>query len=248
MLGRLDATRNIDVKAMLQAMSTTMDFEAKLDLRFGVAAKQKSGSESYSIDHAIDPSSRFYLIIASCFVPYLDHYIQAESDTLYSMLKEDGASSSTAEDVEDGLLASGTRLFQAYRQTMLQFTRFSNGKPFLDLGKMFAKHLLAYADILRLKLAVIPASSSSGANNGPGISDSDVRMAAVVVNTAEYCVSTVSQLEARFTERINEQFRGLVNFSNERDEFFKFVGAWMRLPLMYIIVLPVRVFPGLHPV
>lgn len=124
---------------MLTALSTTMDFETKLDLRFGV----RDLTADFSVEHTIDPTSRFYRIIASCFAPYLDHYTFSENAALLEMMEN--YKQQPIVESEDGLLASCTDLFYAYRQTMLQFARFSTGKPFLDLGKMFGRHLKSYA-------------------------------------------------------------------------------------------------------
>jgi hypothetical protein len=207
-LGRLDASRNIEVTPMLLALTTTMDFETKLDLRFG---KRDISTIDFSVDHVIDPSSRFYRIIASCFAPFMDYYIQSEDVTLSAMI-EGFQTFNVLETVDtDGLLTSGIDLFHTYRQTMVQFARFSTSKPFLDLGKMFAKHLSGYSGLLMSKITV-----------GAGINESDVRIIAIIINTSEYCSSMVLQLEDKFSERINDQFCSLVNFSNERQEFLKY--------------------------
>jgi hypothetical protein len=219
-LGRLDASRNIDVKVMLVALTTTMDFEAKLDLRFGI---RDMTTIDYSVDHVIDPSSSFYRIIASCFVPYLEHYIQSEDLTL-SVMIDDLQSMNVVDSVDaDGLLTSATDLFHSYRQTMIQFARFSTSKPFLDLGKMFAKHLSSYSALLISKLPIVTSA---------GINETDVKIFAIIINTGDYCASMVSQLEEKFSERINEQFCSLVNFANERQEFLKYASIFKRTVLL----------------
>jgi hypothetical protein len=220
-LGRLDASRNIDVKVMLAALTTTMDFEAKLDLRFGI---RDISTIDYSVEHVIESSSHFYRIIASCFAPFLEHYIQSENVILSAMI--DGFQTLNIVDLAnaDGLLTSGTDLFHSYRQTMVQFSRFSIGKPFLDLGKMFAKHLTSYKAFLISKIPIV---------TNAGMSETDVKALAIIINTSDYCASMISQLELKFSQRINEQFSCLVNFSNGRDEFLTY-GC---LRLNYLVLL-----------
>jgi len=220
-LGRLDATRTIDVKVMLTALSSTMDFESKLDLRFGI---RDLATVDFTTEHVIDSTSRFYRIIASCFAPYLEHYTHSENAALLEMMEH--YRSQPVVKSEDGLIASCTDLFYAYRQTMVQFARFSTGKPFLDLGKMFGKHLKSYAEMLMSKL---PKEERKV------ISEEEIKLVSIVVNTADYCSSTTAQLEEKIMERINEQFRNLVNFSIERDEFVNVTSAGIKILVRGII-------------
>jgi hypothetical protein len=55
-------------------------------------------------------------------------------------------------EIEKGpvaVLQSSTDLFFSYKQTLLQFSKFSTGKPMLNLTKMFSRWLLVYAEILQ---------------------------------------------------------------------------------------------------
>ena len=55
-------------------------------------------------------------------------------------------------DEDDTIVSSSTDLFYFYRQTLQNFSQFSNRKSLLELGKLFGKWLKAFADLLSLKL------------------------------------------------------------------------------------------------
>ncbi|KAI8814119.1 Vps53-like protein [Cladochytrium replicatum] len=222
---------NMDVKVMLQALQSTLDFEGKLSQRFNgpaTSATQASfletddgGAVSSSTESVAPqvPGSKFQRIMSEAFEPYLRHHINAEDKTIQDMV--DGYRSKPIVPAdEESVLQSSTDLFMFYRQSMLFFSKMSVGKPFWDLSRMFGKWLRAYADVLTAKFPKEDKKS---------FTDDDFVITCLVINTADYCYSTTSQLEEKLQERIDPAFKTMVNFSNESDTFLSVAANGVRV-------------------
>ncbi|KAJ3139392.1 Vacuolar protein sorting-associated protein 53 [Physocladia obscura] len=187
----------IDVKIMLMAIQQTVEFESKVAGRFT--------PKNLDDDAPYEPS-KFKAIISCCFEPYLRLYINYEEKNLAEMFEKYKVSSE-AED-EEAVFVSSTDLFLFYRQTLVQCSKLSTNKPFLELCRMFAKWLKNYADILVTKLP----------------SEDDLKIACIVINTADYCSQTASQLEEKLIEKIDEKYKSSVSFSQETEAFINVTG------------------------
>ncbi|KAI8920106.1 Vps53-like protein [Powellomyces hirtus] len=210
------ADHSMDVKLMLQALQITMDFEGKLDKRFGKRNLEEEGLAPE--DGQPSKTSKFYKIISSVFDPYLRHYIEMEDKSLGTIMDQYRARPILQED--EAVLSSSTDLFYLYRQTLVQCAKFSTKKPFLDLVRLFAKWLKQYADLLSSKL---PKEDKKT------LTEDDIRTICLIINTGDYCTSTTSQLEEKLAEKIDEEFRPLVNFNRERDAFLDVSTAGIKM-------------------
>ncbi|KAJ3056157.1 Vacuolar protein sorting-associated protein 53 [Rhizophlyctis rosea] len=210
------ADHNMDVKVLLQAIQTTVDFEGKLHKRFDPRDLEAEKLTEVEVNQA-PPGSKFHKIISSCFDPYLRHYIDSQ-DKVLSDLLETYRSRPTATE-EESVLASSTDLFYSYRQTLGAFAKLSTKKPFLDLCILFGKWLRNYADMLLSKL---PSDEKKAIGN------EDIRSICLIINTADYCAATTTQLEEKLVEKIDEEFRPSVNFNLERDGFVNVSGSGIR--------------------
>ncbi|KAJ3027828.1 UNVERIFIED_CONTAM: Vacuolar protein sorting-associated protein 53 [Siphonaria sp. JEL0065] len=194
----------IDVKIMLMAIQQTIEFEGKVAGRF---------SPRNFDDDAPPEQSKFKAIISCCFEPYLHVYIESEDRNLSAML-ETYKTSSEAEE-EEAVLVSSTDLFLFYRQTLVQCSKLSTNKPFLDLCRLFGKWLKIYSELLVAKL---PKDDKKNYN------EDEIRMACLIINTADYCAQTAGQLEEKLIEKIDERFKSNVSFSAETDAFINVTG------------------------
>lgn len=138
MLMKQDA--NINVKEMINAMQTTIDFEALLDKRFSAPEHQLSTSEPSLI------RGKFQKFISSCFEPYLDYYVKSEEQNILQLL--DGYRNQFLQNEEDSVLPSVVDLFYYFRQSMFFLSTLSTGKAFLNYSRMVARSLRNYAEIL----------------------------------------------------------------------------------------------------
>jgi hypothetical protein len=65
--------------------------------------------------------------------------------------------------------------------------------------------------------------------------DEDFKLVSILINTADYCFTTISQLEEKMIEKLNEEYKGQVQLSDEREAFVKY-----RSNFLTKSVLPVR--------
>ncbi|KAJ3044469.1 Vacuolar protein sorting-associated protein 53 [Rhizophlyctis rosea] len=211
------ADHNMDVKVLLQAIQTTMDFEGKLHKRFDPRDLEREKEMTEAELSQAPPTSKFYKIISSCFDPYLRHYIDSQDKALSEML-ETYRSRSTASE-EENVLASSTDLFYSYRQTLVFFAKLSTKKPFLDLCLLFGKWLRNYSDMLLSKLPT---------DEKKAIGNEEIRSICLIINTADYCAATITQLEEKLVEKIDEEFKQSVNFTVDRDGFVNVSGTGIK--------------------
>ncbi|KAH6562867.1 hypothetical protein BASA61_002999 [Batrachochytrium salamandrivorans] len=204
-LAKSEKDNTIDTVVMLQAINTTLEFEGKVDRRF----TQRDYSDLVKSEHEFAPTtSKFYKIIASCFEPFLWHYIDLEDKALAE--KFEVFKTQTLHTDEEAVLTSSTDLFLVYRQTLLNGARLSTRKPFLDLSQMFGKWLNNYNSLLLSKLH---------RDDKRVPTDDDLRNTCYIMNTADYCASTTAQLEEKLIEKIDEDMKGLLSLSAERESF-----------------------------
>ncbi|KAJ3333115.1 Vacuolar protein sorting-associated protein 53 [Blyttiomyces sp. JEL0837] len=184
----------LDVKIMLAALQQTIEFEGKVDGRFSRVV------DEYEEENQEQQLSKFKGIISSAFEPFLRLYIESEDKTLSAMMDAYRVSSVTQED--DSVLQSSTDLFLFYRQTLVQCSKLSTKKPFLDLCRLFGKWLKVYADVLSSKLPKDDKKSYS---------DEEIRTACL--------------LEEKLVEKIDEKFKSTVSFAQEMDGFINVIGT-----------------------
>ncbi|KAJ3206943.1 Vacuolar protein sorting-associated protein 53, partial [Dinochytrium kinnereticum] len=128
----------------------------------------------------------------------------------------DAARTSVTTQEDEHVFMSSTDLFLFYRQTLLQCSKFSTNKPFLDLCRLFGKWLRVYADVLASKLP---------RDDKKSYTEEEMRIACIVINTADYCSQTTAQLEEKLIDKIDEKYKGTVNFNQEAEALLKPWGA-----------------------
>lgn len=89
---------------------------------------------------------------------------------------------------------SSTDLFLHYRQTLVQFARFSTGAAFAELCRLFGKWLVVFSDLLVTKF---PKDEKKA------MSEDDLRTIWLVINTADYCYNTTGQVRRIYCERMH---------------------------------------------
>jgi hypothetical protein len=124
------------------------------------------------------------------------------------------------------VLPSSTELFYYYRETLERCAKLSNRQPFLDLCTVYKKWLRLYADDVlshALQPSNIPGKRNSSSSEGR-VNQQDLANACLVLNTADYCAETSSQLEERLREPIHPDLKERVSLEAEKDLFMAYVG------------------------
>ncbi|KAI7166033.1 hypothetical protein KC324_g12249, partial [Hortaea werneckii] len=100
--------------------------------------------------------------------------------------------------------------------TFAQCAKLSTGSRLLELSQTFAKYLDAYSQ----QVLFFYLSQKTG---GPSIED-----AVVILNTADYCYQTTTQLEDRIKQRIDDEYKDKVDMQNQADAFMGVASAAVR--------------------
>ncbi|KAI9263263.1 Vps53-like protein [Phascolomyces articulosus] len=213
----LAASPQPDVKELLHGLQLTIEFEAQLTKRYEKLVTNTSVwlHEGCWQDTKLggDRQFSFARSISSSFQPYLWVYIDAEDQTLTSMINSYVESDMNADD--DGsmvVLPSSTDLFYFYRETLVQCAKFSTGKAFYDLCQLFAKHLHAYCNVVLL-------GGVSRNEKNSNLSTENLRFITLALNTADYCCMTTSQLEGKLKEKVDAEYQEKVSFDSVKESF-----------------------------
>ncbi|CAG8705635.1 2645_t:CDS:10, partial [Acaulospora morrowiae] len=203
----------LDVKTLLKNLQLTIEFESQLVKRFSNADHQKMAENTAS-------EINFTKSISVAFEPYLGLYIDAEDKNLSEMIASYRTESVPDDDSSTSVLQSSTDLFYFYRETLTNCARLSTKKPFFDLCNVFAKWLRVYAN--EVLTGRLPKEERKA------MTRDELKLACFVLNTADYCYVTTSQLEEKLKEKIDDEYKGNINFDTERNCFLNVVSATIK--------------------
>ncbi|OMJ26904.1 Vacuolar protein sorting-associated protein 53-like protein [Smittium culicis] len=204
---QLKYSENIDVDNMMAALSETLTFENQLDKRFDSADKSGSFNNKYFIENGIEFDT-FKGSISSSFEPYLFHYIKSiekQFNELIEKFKSPESKDNAYNKGDELVLPSIVDLLYCYRESLAKCVTLSTGKPMYDLSIVFDKSMIKYTTTI-LKPKIIRISH----NNNPAITD--VEFACLIANTSDYCSSSMSELEEKMIEKIDESLKSKINF------------------------------------
>ncbi|KAI5123978.1 hypothetical protein M0805_006390 [Coniferiporia weirii] len=214
---------------LMQSLQQALDFESFIGKKYGMAL-------SDLLKLSATNNSRPVNSLASAFEPYMRIFVDAQNKVLSDMLSPyrgkksrsslDAAPSSSTESSPTPavVLPSSTELFYFYGQILEQCSKLFIGKPLLDLASLMRKWLKIYAeDVLlpSLKKPTNPIRHSLDARYDVH----ELKTACLLVNTAEYCQVTASELEERIADKIATELRGSISFQAERDLFISVVSS-----------------------
>ncbi|KAI5788374.1 Vps53-like protein [Geopyxis carbonaria] len=214
---RKEGGKSLDVNLLLSALHETLEFEHFLERRFSSDAHQR-----VSIDTISSKDERplvFGKSISEAFEPYLSLWVDAQDKTLSQMIPKYRNQPLRPPDSEDdfnpasSVLPSSIELFHFYRQIFAQCAKLSTGSKLLDLSKTFGKYLDEYADsVLMTYLTPLERASTL-----------PIEEIATILNTADYCNTTTSQLEQKIRSRIDKPLDEKIDFERQSDAFLSVV-------------------------
>jgi hypothetical protein len=117
------------------------------------------------------------------------------------------------------VIPSSTELFHFYRLTLAQCAKLSTGSRLLELSVTFAKYLEQYGQqVLYYFLSEKPGAQ------GPSTEET-----ILILNTADYCYNTCTQLEEKIKGRIDEDLKAKVDLQSQADAFMGIASATVRV-------------------
>ncbi|KAJ3896186.1 Vps53-like protein [Lentinula edodes] len=233
------AGKSLTVKTLLDNLQIAAEFESSM-------AKKWATPYQDMLSATVQSNSRPPKPLTHAFDPHMSVFVDAQDRALSDMLaphrKNKGLKSTPRHsletlDAEDGdesnpspivVLPSSTELFYFYAQSLEQCAKLSRGSPLFELCNVHKKWLRIYAeDVLRaglkqrLPAIVAPRKSVDSAR----FDIAELKQASMVINTADYCQTTASELEDKIRSHIDEEFKEKVSLQEERDLFVSAISA-----------------------
>lgn len=219
---------NADVNILLNSLSQTLDFEQFLNKKF----KYYQDFDEH-LKNSEPPS--FTKSISDVFEPYLNIWIDYQSSAIEKKLLEftnpsrmfqktgEGIANDDAKRSDESLnvLESAAELFRIYRQILSQFSKLTTGKALIRLSKIFSKYLIQYQH--RVLDTILPDSKSLVSVDLKSQQEG-IDIISLVLNTADYCSQTVSQLEEKIKSLIEpKELSSQVEFEGPNNGFLQLI-------------------------
>lgn len=206
--------KNTDVQLLLKTLQETLDFEQYLEKRFATESRPSHDSSEFN-----EPPLKFGKAISVAFQPHLSIWIEYQSKQLASKVAQYKLPPAPSEEETEAptVLPSSADLFIFYRHVLAQTAKLSTGAPLLDLSKLFARYLNIYSN------SIIKPTFPEKVQT-----EDDIRTIALIMNTADYCFNTTSQLEERVQQQIDAEYKEKVDFENEKSAFLEIVNQCIR--------------------
>ncbi|KAJ9126768.1 hypothetical protein QFC24_001799 [Naganishia onofrii] len=236
------------VNVLLEAWQATSEWEAQMSRRFSQPFQQIIGASGKTLVSALE--AHFNIFTEAQDAALSDMLSVHRGARSRSSLE--GASAFDSADTPVTVLPSSTELFYFYAQTLEQCGKYTTGKGMKDLAEVFKKWLRIYSEALtevycgtddvliasmkrsfddvscnyhRLPLTfdhprVETRKSMDGRPNAQ-----EIKNACLILNTADYCLQTSSQLEERLKETIDPPYNDNVSFEAEHELFIGVVSA-----------------------
>ena len=213
--------QTLDVDLLLSCLQETLEFEHGLERRFTNASRASTDTLSSNEDK----SPIFSQAISEAFEPYLSIWVEAQDKHLSTMIPKYRAEPARQPDEEFSpqmVISSSTELFSFYRMTLAQCAKLSTGARLVELTKVFAKYLDQYAQQILLYY-VSERPSGQTPSKTPQIED-----LVLVLNTADYCYITSTQLEEKIKSRIDHDLKSSIDLQSQADAFMGIASATVR--------------------
>ncbi|KAI3609669.1 garp complex subunit [Moniliophthora roreri] len=238
------AGKSLTVKSLLDNLQIVGDFEASM-------SKKWSTPYQDMLRETVTSTSRPPKSLKASFEPHMGVFVDAQDKALLDMLTPHRKSkvakstprasletTSTNEEVEENnsspmaVLPSSTELFYFYGQSLEQCAKLSTGQPLFDLCNVHKKWLKIYAeDVLAASLKRTPTTNTGRKSMESRFDVNDLKQAAIVINTADYCQTTASELEDKIKGKINEDYKEKISFQNECELFVGVISSAIAVQL-----------------
>lgn len=176
--------------------------------------------------------------ISQVFERCMSVYIIAQDDALQKMMEDfsknllkqvglyfadDSANADKSDIKENKMLPTCTDLFLFFKNSIAQCTQLSVKQPLLDLFRVFKKFLGLYAERILLehlpKIQVLNQAVAKEREVIIQLTQDEICVICIFLNTAEYCLQTINQLQEKLKDKIDEAFKEKIDFSEEHDKF-----------------------------
>lgn len=237
---------SLTVKSLLENIQITLEFEASMSRKW--VTPFQDILKATDMTHSQPGQS-----ITSVFEPHMNIFVDAQDKALADMLAphRNGQAlrpsptprtsvDQTEEDAGESspmtVLPSSTELFYFYAQTLDQCASLSTGQPLYDLANLHKKWLRIYADEVLTMGSKRPAVQIRKSTE-TRLDTELLKQTCLIINTADYCQTTASELEEKIKEKINPEYKDKISFQAERDMFIGTISSAIAVQLRELEVV-----------
>ena len=233
----VEGIKNIEVEVLVKVLNSTISFEKSLNeyliseypdtddniksnfLDMNVIeeirtkySEAKSNKKNGRKDPNPKPRYRLFRvigIISESFEPYMNSYVTNEEkkikDIIINLVQNDR--------IEGKLYVSSLYLFNNIKQAMSRCLTFSKSKTFFDLSIKFKDIFLFYIEkILNQKFNL--NFYSNEINKNKNLKQADFTPICYLVNTCDYCITTIGALTSSVQEKIEEKYQNNISYDD----------------------------------
>ena len=182
--------------------------------------------------------NKFIGKVSNIFESCMDVYVDAQDTHLETMMeafvksyRENGVQTA-GDDEDDGkTLDSSGDMFRHFRECIITCTKLNSKQAIFDLHLVFRKHLKIYCETMLV--ANLPKSAQLATII---LKDGDIKLTpeeqyvtCCILNTAEYCLDTTTQLEEKLKQKVDMLKEDEVDLNEEQDSFHKVISNAIQL-------------------
>lgn len=204
--------------AQINNSSAIDEIKAKYDCR-----SENSSSALERPDPNSTPNYSLFRVkglISESFDPYMISYVQIEEKKLKDVID----SLKLNDRIEGKLYVSSLHLFNNIKQAMNRCLTFSKSKTFFDLAKVFKNVFRYYTDNVLFISNKNPKFRELSreyfkdfAKEKDKISDEDIKYTAYIINTCDYCITTINALVDSLRDKIEEKYKNQIFYEDVLD-------------------------------
>ncbi|KII92548.1 hypothetical protein PLICRDRAFT_37313 [Plicaturopsis crispa FD-325 SS-3] len=226
----------LTVKVLLDTLQVTTEFETSMERKWATplpdiikASSSNPGHQPKTISSAWEPHMGVFVdaqdkALADMLAPHRGSKARSSRRSLETATNPDGA------DVADSpvvVLPSSTELFYFYGQSLEQCAKLSagTGRALFDLGGVCKKWLKVYAEDVLVASMKRPTVSQPRRSMDTRFDANEIKHACLIINTADYCQTTASELEEKIRESVDEEYKDKVSLQSERDIFVSVISS-----------------------
>lgn len=152
-------------------------------------------------------------VISESFEPYMQSYVNNEETKIKEIirrLKED-------DRIEGKLYVSSLYLFNNIKQAMNRCLTFSKSKTFLDLCNKFKDIFRFYNETIlksKFSMSIVQNSFNPSTALAPQLKEGDIKAISYVINTSDYCITTIEALTLSLKEKIEPKYKDNISYDD----------------------------------
>ena len=235
----VEGIKNIEVEVLVKVLNSTISFEKSLNeylISIYPLTEEEKKNNSNFLDISVieeiqskymdtkkvrnpnrkDPNNKPHYrlfrvtgVISESFEPYMNSYVTNEE----KKIKEIILNLVQNDRIEGKLYVSSLYLFNNIKQAMSRCLTFSKSKTFFDLCIKFKEIFLFYIEkILNTKFTL--NFYSNEINKNKNLKQNDFTPICYLINTCDYCITTIGALTSSVQEKIEEKYQNNISYDD----------------------------------